>query len=410
VIHFYNVKDETRVIGRVNYSDSKLAWKTEPLPGDGYVDAIVADGERLYVASEMDLFAFNAADGSVFWKIALPDKLDSGENNLVIQDGILVVMTMDRSIQAYDAGTGAMVWSRPLLGYSRGLRIMGGRLVILDYIGDGHDFNIFLIDPKDGSQDQVIFPVCNSDDSWEENLDDDSGIVYDSATDDLYLVFGSSFGCIQRYDLGTGRLVWEVQSEDSFDTSFYGFNYYQSAGTIYFANQSRLFTLDKQTGDLKLLFENESYEMSPLALRDGTLLILAKRTKGSQRFELWGLNSSSGERAWQMVPENSSPVDPPYAMSGLVDKDESGWTWRLTSAGLMLIKFQAEPNQLLFTTYDPANGTSLSEQVVPMKDVVGDFYSVPVVLGWHADDVYFILDGKVYALDVTTGELMMEYQ
>ncbi len=102
----------------------------------------------------------------------------------------------------------------PLLGYSRGLRIMGETLVILDYIGDGHDFNIILIDPKDGSQDQVIFPVCNSDNSWEENLDDNSGVLFMTAPRRSYLVFGTSFGCIQRYDLGTGRLVWENRSEE----------------------------------------------------------------------------------------------------------------------------------------------------------------------------------------------------
>ena len=409
-VHFYNVNDETRVIGRVNQSDSKLAWKTEPLPGDGYVDEMVTDGESLYVVSEMELLAFNAADGSLSWKITLPDKLDSGEDNLIIKDGMLIVMTMDRSIQAYDSGTGNKVWSRPLLSYARGLRVLGKWLVVLDYVKDAYDFSLFLIDPKDGSEEHVIFPACKAEGSWEENVDDDSGIVYDSTADALYLVFGSSFGCIQRYDLGTGGLTWEIQSEDSFDTSFYGFNYLQTADTLYFGNQARLFAMKKQDGALNVLFENEAYEMTPLVLSDGTLLILARRTKGSERFELWGLDFASGERTWQMVLENASPVDPPYEMSGLVDKDESGWTWQLTSAGLLMIMFQAEPNQLLLTTYDPANGASLSEKIVPLKKVTSDFYSVPVVLGWHAGEVYFILDGKVYALDVSTGKLVMEYQ
>ncbi len=287
---------------------------------------------------------------------------------------------------------------------------MGEWLVILDYVEGGHDFNIFLLDPGDGSEKRVIFPVCTSGGSWEENLDDDAGIVFDDSTGSLYLVFGTSFGCIQRYDLATGRLIWEMQSEDSFDTSFHGFNDYQSADTIYFGNQAHLYALDKQGGTLKLLFEDDAYEIVPLALRDQTLLVLARRTKGSQRFELWGLASSSGQSVWQMITDNSSPVDPPYEMSGLVDKGDSGWTWELIPAGLLLIEFQAEPNQLLLRTYDPANGASLSERIVPMKDVVGDFYSVPVVLGWHAGEMYFILDTRIYSLDVTTGELMMEYQ
>jgi outer membrane protein assembly factor BamB len=407
---FYNVNDETRVIGRVNYADSKLAWKTDPMPGDGYVDEMVTDGERIYVAVEAELLAFNAADGSLSWKITLPDKLDSGDNNLITMDGMLIVMTMDRSIHAYRAATGNEIWNRPLLSYARGLRSMGKWLVVLDYIEGGYDFNLFLLDPVDGSESHVIFPACKSGDSGEENLDDDSGIVYDNAADALYLVFGSSFGCLQRYDLGSGQLTWEIQSEDSFDTTFYGFNNFQTTDKLYFGNQGRLFTVDKQAGTLKILFENEAYEIAPLALSDKTMLILARRTKGSERFELWGLDSVSGKRTWQLVLENASPVDPPYEMVGLVDKDESGWTWHLIPAGLLLIKFQAEPNQLLLTTYDPANGASLGEKIVPMKDIVSDFYSVPAVLGWHAGELYFILEGRVYALDVTTGELMLEYQ
>ena len=45
-----------------------------------------------------------------------------------------------------------------------------------------------------------------------------------------------------------------------------------------------------------------------------------------------------------------------------------------------------------------------------MKDVTGDFYSVPTVIGWHDNEMYFILDSKVYALDVLTGQLLMKYQ
>lgn len=407
---FYNTNDESRSISRVNHSDSKVAWKTGPMPGDGYVDEMVTDGERILAAVEAELLAFNASDGSLLWRAALPDRLDSGEDNLVIVDGMVIVMTMDRSIHAYDAGTGSEVWNRSLLGYARGLRVMGGRLVILDYLEDEYDFNIFLLDPRDGSEQRVIFPICTSDASWEENLEDDSGIVYDAAADALHLVFGSSFGCIQRYDLGTGRLTWEIHSEDSFGTGFYGFNFLQSADRIYFGNQGRLYVLTKQGGALKLLLEDEAYEFAPLALSDQTLLLLTRRIKGSQRLELWGLEASTGEHAWQMVMENSGHVDPPYEMSGLVDKGESAWTWKLTDAGLLLIKFQAEPNQLLLTMYNPADGVALAEQVIPMKDVVGDFYSVPVVLAWHAGEVYFILDTRIYSLDVTTGKLIMEYQ
>lgn len=407
---FYNSADEVRLMGRVTRLDSKLAWKTDPLPGDGYVDDMAHDGERIYAVVEAELLAFALTDGSLAWKIALPDKLDAGDDNLIIQDGMVIVMTMDRSIQAYEAATGKEIWSRPLLGHARGLRIVGKWLALLDYPAGGHDFYIFLLDPEDGSEERVIVPFCTSDSSWEETLGNDSGIIYDDPASAVYLFFGSSFGCIQRYDLGNGQLTWETHSKDSFGYSFYGFNSIQTLDTIYFGNDSRLYSLDKQSGALTTLVQDETYALVPLALDDATILTLARRVKGSERFELWGLDSASGGRTWQLIPENANPIDPPYKMSGLIDKDESGWTWQLTPAGLLLIQFQAEPNQLALITYDPADGSKLDEKTVPMKDVTGDFYSVPAVIAWRDGEVYFNLDGKLYILDFVSRKLLMKYQ
>ena len=410
VAAFYNVNEEARLVGRVSRAESKLVWQSDTLPGDGFVDDMLSDGERIYVAVEEDLLAFDTTDGRLAWETAMPDKLDSGEHNLVTIDGLVIAMTMDRSIQAYDAKTGKQVWSRPLLSYARGLRVMGEWLVILDYLSDGHDLHLFLIDPLDGSEEHILFPTCKSGGSWEETLDDDSGMVYDSATDALYLVFGLPAGCVQRYALSNGRLAWETQSEDSFDPPIYGFNYFQTPTTLYFGNSARLYALDKDTGGLKLLFEDDSYELTPLGFNSDILLTIARRTKGSERFELWGLEPASGERTWQMVPEDAGPIDPPYKMAGLVDNGKSGWTWRLTPAGLLLVRFEADPNQLVIATYNLADGSKLGEKMVPMKGVTGDFYSVPAVIGWHANEVYFILESTVYGLDVATGQLVLKYQ
>ncbi len=406
---FHNLDEESRLLGRISRTDSKLTWKTDALPGDGYVDALASDNERVYAVIETNLLAFNIADGSPLWQVNLPDNLDSGKDNLLIQDGRVIVMTMDRSLQAYEATTGRPVWSRPILSYARDLRIIGGQLAILDYIADGHDLNIFLLDPVDGSEERVIFPECTSENSWEEYLNDDSGIIYDNANG-LYLFFGSSFGCIQHYDLASGQLLWETQSEDSFNTSFHGFGYLQTSDSIYFGNDERLSVLDKQSGSLKLLIQDDAYAFAPLAISGDTLLTLARRTKGSERFELWGLDSASGAQTWEWIPENASPIDPPYEMSGLVSKDESGWTWQLTPNGLLLIQFQAEPTQLVLTTYDPDNGAILAEKTVSLKGASGDFYSIPKIIAWRNGEVYFQLEGTIYALDFVNGQIIMEYQ
>lgn len=407
---FYNSTDDVRLLGRVNRADGKLAWKTDPLPGDGYVDDMASDNERIYVAVEAELLAFHITDGSLAWETALPDKLDTGDDNLVIQNGRVIVMTMDRSIHAYEATTGKEVWSRPLVSYARGLWVMGKWLIILDYVSGGYDTNIFLLDPADGSEAHIIFPVCRSENAWEENLSNNSGILYDEAANALYLFYGSSFGCIQRYDLANAQLTWETQTKDSFAANYYGFHSIQTPETIYFGNDTELYRLDKKSGALTLLSQDDAYAIAPLTLSGDTLLTLSRRAKGSERFELWGVDSASGKRTWQLIPENSRPIDPPYAMSGLLDKDVSGWTWKVTPNGLLLMQFQAEPNQLVLTTYDPANGSQLGQETISIEGVIGDFYSAPAVIDWRDSDVYFILDGKVYVLDVDALQWILKYQ
>jgi len=92
-----------------------------------------------------------------------------------------------------------------------------------------------------------------------------------------------------------------------------------------------------------------------------------------------------------------------------VDKTDWGWTWKLTSAGLSVITFQGEPNQILLETYKVADGTSVASQTLPLKNVTGDFYGIPAVIGWQGDIAYLSLENNIYSLDLNTGKLKRLY-
>jgi hypothetical protein len=107
--------------------------------------------------------------------------------------------------------------------------------------------------------------------------------------------------------------------------------------------------------------------------------------------------------------QGASPIDPPNEMSGLIDDTSLGWTWKLASSGLVVIEFQAKPNQLVLETFDPATGTSMGKKALPLKRISGDFYDIPTVLGWQGNVAYLSMDLNIYSLDVTTGQLKMIY-
>jgi outer membrane protein assembly factor BamB/ribosomal protein L7/L12 len=406
---FYNPDADTRLIGLVDGSTGKLRWHAEPLAGDGYADAIAAGGDLLYVANGATLLAYRKSDGSLAWQTQMPDKLNYGDTTLLVTVGRVFTLNVDQSMQAYDAATGNLVWSQRLAGNDRTLRPMGGSLVVLDYAGDSYTYSLIFLDPADGSEQRLLTPTCQYDQYSSATLDMDSGLLYDEAENALFLVYNSSAGCVQRLDFATGQMAWQTISADSFSFSFYGFNALMTDTAYYFSNESQLLAVDKRIGTIQTLVANEDYDFVPLAVTGDTLLVRARRTRGTERFELWGVNTASGKQLWQMDLQGATPIDPPNELSGLVDETDTGWTWRLVPAGLMLIKFQANPNQLVLDTINPTDGTLLSEQTVAMKLVTGDFYSVPTVIGWQDNLVYLSLDSKIYSLDITTGEVRFHY-
>jgi outer membrane protein assembly factor BamB len=353
--------------------------------------------------------AYRKSDGSLAWQAQMPDKLNYGDTTLLVTGGRVVTLNVDQSLQAYDAATGSLVWSRRLAGYDRTLRMMGDSLVVLDYAENTYTYSLIFLDPPDGSEQRRLTPTCQYDQYSSATLDPESGLLYVQTENALFLVYDSSYGCVQRLDFSTGQMTWQTLSADSYSFSPYDFNTLMTGTSFYFSNGGQLLIVDKQSGTIQTLLANEDYEFLPLALTGDTLLVRARRTRGTERFEIWGLNPGSGAKLWQVDLQGASPIDPPDEMSGLVDETDTGFTWRLVPAGLVLIKFQGNPNQMLLDTINITNGTLLDEKTVALKQVTGDFYSVPKVIGWQDNLMYLNLDSNIYGLDITTEEIRFHY-
>ncbi|MEW6092974.1 MAG: PQQ-binding-like beta-propeller repeat protein, partial [Chloroflexota bacterium] len=374
---FYNVTDETYEVGLVEAETGKLRWRSEPLPGDGYVDGLAQAGGLVYAASGADLLAYRAEDGSLAWQTQMPDELNYSDDSLLVADGWVLTANLDQSVQAYDSVTGIQVWSRRLGGYDRSLRLIDSSLVVFDYVGDDYTYSLVFLDPADGSQERILTPFCQFSEYSQATLDPDSGFFYDEAASALTLVYDSSPGCIQRLSLPGGQIAWETLDDDWYSSSPHGL---LAESRLYFTNGNELLAVEEASGALQTLLADEDYEFIPLAVSGDTLIVRARRTRGSERFELRGLDATSGEILWQMDLGDAKPIDPPDELVGLVDEGEPGWTWRLLAGQLVVIQFQAAPNQLLIQTLDPDDGTLVSEMTVALKGISGDFYSVPEVI------------------------------
>lgn len=397
---FFDPTADERLVGLVSVDSGKLLWKSSPLE-ENKAD-LVSGSDMLYAADGSHLKAFKLEDGSLVWQTEMSDKLAYNDSAILLDAGRVIVSTSDQQIAAYDAASGSLVWSRKESAPDDILRLMGDTLVIHDYLEGTYDDALYLLDPVTGSQKKVITPACDAGDQT-YTLDSDTGIVYDAARKEVVLVFED--GCVQSYDLTSGQAQWTRLSDKSYSFAFYGFNPLLVGDTLFFGDEGNLVSVDLASRDLTSLVSTEGYSLVPLALNGQNLLVRAKDTQGSTRYEIWNVDVSSGSVIWKMNLKESAPIDPPDQMPGMIDKEDHGWTWHMTGDGFKLITFSGEPNEVTFASIDLSTGVSKTESTAPLKKVMGDFYSVPTIIGWQGDVVFMEVDGNLYSLDTASSKI-----
>jgi len=402
--------DNTRFFGLIDGKTGKLRWTTDKMTGDANASAIIPTADLVYIATGNNLLARRLSDGSVAWQAVMPDKLNYDNSNMLVTSDRVITSNADQSLQAYDTQTGQLVWSKRLSGYDRTLRLMGNSLVVIDTVDQDNNYGLVLLDPSSGDQQRAITPSCTHQGESYNALDPDSGLAYDPAGKALYLVSDSAYACVQRIDLASGQPAWQVSADTDFSFAGDGFWYLMTDSTLYFGNGGDLWAVDKSAGTMKALVSDPDYELLPLSTSGDQLIVRARRTRGTERFELWGVKAASGDRAWQLDLEPAQPIDPPNEMAGLVDASGPAWTWRLAPAGLTILNFQANPNQVVLKAFNPTDGKSAgAQQSLALKNISGDFYEIPSVIGWRDNVLYFSVESDIYALDLSTGKLTTLY-
>lgn len=415
ITEIYNSNKESDSIIRLDSSLKKPVWVADPFSDDTFLKGLAIDGGLVFAAPDANLLAYNYSDGSLAWQTLMTDSLNYDPHSLVALGGRVIALTLDQNLQAFDARTGRPAWSRQLQGYDRTLRIVGNRLLVLDYATEPYTYSLILLNPADGTQELVITPRCSESDdpaslSHADTIDTDSGIIYDSSQQALFLIYGDFYGCVQRYNLPGGEVAWQTRHAGGFYSGPNAITPVVTDGRLYFGYGNQLGAVDMTSGEFTLLQDVADTEFLPLALSGDRLVVRARERRGSESFALWGLDVFSGARLWTYSFGEDEPLDPPGEMSGLVDDTDSGWTWGLLPAGFAVIRFQGEPNQVVLETLDPQDGSLVSQVPLPLKFISGDFYSTPKPIAWQNGVLWLLLDGKVVALDVNNATITYRWQ
>ena len=390
-------------VSRLDMTTKKVLWSVLGQQDLLRVDEFLAGENAVYLVIDTRLIALQLTDGKQLWEATLPDKLPGVcYDCFVYRQGQVVVLTTDYSLGAYDAQTGHQTWEKHYNNVGDTLYRAGAGVGVMYSTEQGAALGI--LDAATGDETIHIEPTCTpaGGNGMTDEMNLFSQIVVDKASQPAraYIFFGIFNGCLQRWNLSTGNMEWERVEADQAMGGFILLN----NGTLFYTQGSQLRSIDGATGQQVRTFDDtQNYQLVPLLVSGQRLVAVAKRTQGTTRFELWGYDLTAGKNLWKH-PLLSQPIDPPYQMSGLLEKDSSGFTTLQTPAGLWLITFQATPNQVTLAQVNLDTGEQTGQKTLSLPtDSNIDFYDIPGRLNSHDHLAWFSVMNGIYVVDPATG-------
>jgi hypothetical protein len=110
---------------------------------------------------------------------------------------------------------------------------------VIDYFDNDHHYSLVFLDPATGNQSNNLTPTCNYDD-YASGIDANTGLVYEQSANAIFLVYDSSYGCVQRLDLANWQISWSATSKDSFSFASGGFQYLMPDSSLDFSKGNDL--------------------------------------------------------------------------------------------------------------------------------------------------------------------------
>ncbi|MFB0535327.1 MAG: PQQ-binding-like beta-propeller repeat protein [Anaerolineae bacterium] len=368
-----------------------------------YYPQAAFDESYIYYVAGARLLVLSRADGAVAWEAPLSDLMRHDCPNCIqkVKDHV-VALTVDYVLQGVNARDGKPAWSVRLNDSAtayEGFRVVNDQVVLLDQGGpDVHGATFHVFDSADGKLLRQIAPTCpHADaDSW---LDIEEAFVEQNPTRGaraifLYDCWADHYSYVQSWNLTSGEVVWQVPLPEEADTSVDSFLLGQD--TLYLDTYNGLFGISLNSGQTESLVReiDPDYDVTLLAERGERIIAWARRTRGSSKYELWGLYPT-GERIWR----HEMQVDDLYGM----DSGTAEGAYHLTPNGMVVIQILDEPEQVLVEMLDPQTGQVTHQSTAEIE------YASLYAAVWSSHYAYLTVYGDLYAVDLETGEVALDW-
>ncbi|HEX3052235.1 MAG TPA: PQQ-binding-like beta-propeller repeat protein [Aggregatilineaceae bacterium] len=379
--------DDEITLSLLDYQERDLRWNGPNLNDN---TPLALDDSQVYlITDDLQLRALSLADGDQQWEIELPAALAPLCRGCLLATGEFI-LTLDETgtLSSYEALTGELVWTTTLITIPNRLLRIGDQPAVIDTTASGQPV-LLMFDAATGNRLLNIEPACLT-----ETLSPNSPVWYTAGNASLYVLFGyTEHGCVQRWNLDSGELIWETSvqlSRSAWPRDWFDDTLLVADDTMYFGGEQVdrygkrtgvILALDILDGSIREVSPHPNMMLKPLAVEDDTLIVHAIPAPGTGADELWAISPTGGERYWRY------PFDP----------TTSSWTTQLTTTGLVIIQLLAGPDRIKVNLLNPSTGVLLAETITDIDNAVWSGTT------W-TDDTAWLTIRSLYAVDLSTGE------
>lgn len=396
-----NYDRSTSTLVYLSPDQAAVRWESPSLSAEGneYAWSIAYGAETVVVAVESRLLGLSRATGELVWEAPLTDAISASicADCLRVFGDVVVALPQDGELQAFSLATGAPRWSTRLREATRQIVEAGGMIGVPDSRADDRSGSVLRrFAPADGAEQAPFSPECPDRDRSDSFS---SPSYYDWVEREprgrlLIWLVGSSPPCLLSLDSATGALGGRTYLNDFSDFDYDQDQTLWAGDTLYLSDGAQIVAVEPQ--GVRVVLASEDYTLRPLAAADGTLLLLAQRSRGSARYELWAIDSQSGARRWERVLEATDPLDSAT--------DSGTFAAAIVGDAVALLEEHAEPEALVYELISLRDGTSRVRVALGVEQPSDDMHGIV----WGREQLLLATD-ELYSVDLVTGSIVARW-
>ncbi len=398
----YN-EDETYRLTFLDFSKKPVVqWQSSDLGDQTYLIRIKQSDQKIVMVSKTSVSVLQKSSGTKIWETSLSDQLPNAcESCFQITETTIFALTQIGTLHAIDLETGQQKWALNFDDWHDEIVVFDNNPIVVRDV-DG----IPTLTTLDGATGQVISesnPTCPNyiftDDPQEFELN--SKIVQNQRN--YYLLYGFwEPGCFEKWDPVTSTRDWQTLLPEDLARGDQDFLFSEESVFLSKNNGNEIWQVNLETGDAKQILKNEDYYIQAVIVQNDILIVEADRIKGSNRFELWGIDLNTSQRIWQYIPK--AAVSMRENPSSIVDSSGFFAYQALTDQFVLLQAFD-DPPILTFDLIDIKSGVSKSQTSYTLGEQT--IFSLDII-GWQDQIVWMDID-KITAFDSFTGQLLTQW-